>query len=233
MAGAGGFPRTTRYLPIPAPLLGQLLQDISSTVELKCFLRLLGLIQRRRSQRLWLTLEELLGDPILLNGLAQEPDGAQNAIRRGIEQAAQRGTVLLSQPPKEDPSKTLVLVNDEAGRRALAKLWPGARVPEPPETPSREPDVDRPNIFTLYEENIGPLTPLLAEELEEAERTYPWPWIQESFLEAVTRNHRSWRYIARILERWGTEGRNDGEPGRRTKKADPKEYLRRYGNLSA
>ncbi len=87
---------------------------------------------------------------------------------------------------------------------------------------------EQPDIFTLYEENIGPLTPLLAEELQEAERSYPWPWIQEAFKEAVSLNRRNGRYSARILERWDTEGKDHGEPGRHPKKSDPKEYLRRY-----
>ena len=30
-----------------------------------------------------------------------------------------------------------------------------------------------PNIFTMYEENIGLLTPMIAEELRDAEKTYP------------------------------------------------------------
>ena len=66
----------------------------------------------------------------------------------------------------------------------------------------------RPNIFVLYEQNIGPLTPLLAEELMEAEDTYPAAWIEDAFREAVELNKRSWRYIQRILERWAAEGKD-------------------------
>jgi DnaD/phage-associated family protein len=69
--------------------------------------------------------------------------------------------------------------------------------------------VQRPNIFVLYEQNIGPLTPLLAEELVEAEDTYPALWIEDAFREAVELNKRSWRYIQRILERWAAEGKTD------------------------
>ena len=55
------------------------------------------------------------------------------------------------------------------------------------------------NVFALYEQNIGIITPMIAEELKEAERLYPSQWIDEAFREAVTMNKRSWRYIARIL----------------------------------
>ena len=38
----------------------------------------------------------------------------------------------------------------------------------------------RPSIFSLYEQNIGLLTPLLAEQLVEAERRYPAGWIEDA-----------------------------------------------------
>jgi len=88
------------------------------------------------------------------------------------------------------------------------------------------------NIFTLYEQNIGMITPMIAEELKEAEKTYPPQWIEEAFKEAVTLNKRSWRYIARILERWASEGKDSGEYKRDIKKDGPDKYIKgRYGHL--
>jgi DnaD/phage-associated family protein len=71
-----------------------------------------------------------------------------------------------------------------------------------------------PNIFTLYEENIGTITPLMADHLQEAEERYPADWIREAFREAVELNKRNWRYIAAILRRWEAEGRDHEEPER-------------------
>jgi len=78
----------------------------------------------------------------------------------------------------------------------------------------REPHIEkeRLSIFDLYEQNIGLLQPLLAEELLEAERTYPESWIRDAFRIAVQSNARRWRYIASILERWARDGKDDGEP---------------------
>ncbi len=64
----------------------------------------------------------------------------------------------------------------------------------------------RPNVFKLYEENIGPLTPLMADALKEAEKEYPAEWFEEAFTVAVTRNKRNWKYIEAILKRWKREG---------------------------
>jgi len=95
---------------------------------------------------------------------------------------------------------------------------------------SRQPSAT--NIFTLYEQNIGIITPMIAEELKEADELYPPQWIEEAFKEAVTLNKRSWKYIARILERWASEGKDSGEYRRDIKKDGPDKYVKgRYGHL--
>lgn len=67
--------------------------------------------------------------------------------------------------------------------------------------------VERPNIFVLYEQNIGLLSPLIADELKDAADQYPMEWIEAAFREAVHYNKRKWSYIRAILRRWETEGR--------------------------
>ena len=95
---------------------------------------------------------------------------------------------------------------------------------------SRQPSAV--NIFALYEQNIGMITPMIAEELKEAEKLYPPQWIEEAFREAVTLNKRSWKYIARILERWASEGKDSGEYRGNAKKAGPDKYIKgKYGHL--
>jgi DnaD/phage-associated family protein len=88
------------------------------------------------------------------------------------------------------------------------------------------------SIFSLYEQNIGMITPMIAEELQEAETIYPSRWIEEAFKEAVVLNKRSWKYIARILERWASEGKNSGEHKGNTEKGGPDKYIKgKYGHL--
>jgi DNA replication protein len=67
--------------------------------------------------------------------------------------------------------------------------------------------IERPNIFILYEQNIGLLSPLIADELRDAADSYPAEWIETAFREAVLHNKRKWSYIRAILRRWETEGR--------------------------
>jgi len=63
------------------------------------------------------------------------------------------------------------------------------------------------NIFRVYEQNIGALTPMLVPTLTEAEKTYPMAWIRDAFGEAVAHNARNWRYVEAILKRWQAQGR--------------------------
>ena len=86
---------------------------------------------------------------------------------------------------------------------------------------------ERPNVYTLYEQNIGLLTPILAERLQDAESRYPMQWIEDAFSEAVTNNKRSWRYIERILERWEAEGKDSGKDRRYAGRGlDPDKYTK-------
>ena len=71
------------------------------------------------------------------------------------------------------------------------------------------------------------ISPMIADELKEAEEAYPQAWIEDAIREAVGNNKRSWRYVARILERWEREGRSNGGPGRHSEKVGYPEHRRR------
>jgi DNA replication protein len=82
---------------------------------------------------------------------------------------------------------------------------------------------ERPNIFRLYEENMGPLTPLISEALQEAEKTYASEWIEDAMRIAVKKNVRNWRYVEAILKSWQEKGRDD--TNRRDSEKDRRRYI--------
>jgi len=61
-------------------------------------------------------------------------------------------------------------------------------------------------VCTLYEKNIGILSPILGQELDDLASTYELDWIEAAIKEACAMQKRHLKYIAAILERWGTEG---------------------------
>lgn len=87
----------------------------------------------------------------------------------------------------------------------------------------------RPDIYTLYEQNIGALTPILSERLREAETLYPAAWIEEAFAQAANYNRRSWAYINKILETWLTDGRESTEQRSRAKPGQSNTAANRAG----
>ena len=214
-----GFPRRVRQVPVPAPLLGHLLEEIDDLAELKLTLRVIWLLHQKRGYPRFVTLDELLADGSLVRAVARGAPDPRAAVEEALARALRRGTLWAAKADDGASQRRLITLNTEADRKALARVTRG-RTPAEGEGPSplEASPSERPNIFALYEDNIGMLSPIIAEELREAEQLYPPEWIEDAFREAVRQNKRSWRYIARILERWEREGRRDGEPGRHTEK---------------
>jgi DnaD/phage-associated family protein len=232
-------------------MFGALLEEIGEIAELKVVLRGIWLLRRQRSWPRMVAREEFLSDQTLLRGLRSDPDGAAAAISRGLASAVERGIFLAHRPGPGSDARVRYLLNADADRRALARLESEASpaspeiAAEPGWEPVVEPPEERPNIFALYEDNVGMVSPILAEELKEAEAVYPGNWVSDAFKIAVDNNRRNWRYISGILRRWAAEGRpgdtpaaraareagggrKDGEPGRHTAKSDRQKFLEDY-----
>ena len=210
--GGAGFETGVRSLPVPAPLLGSLLAEIDDMAELKCTLRFLWYAAQVKGSPKAVPAATLEADGVLATAL-----GSRDEVRRGLRLACSRGTLL--------EAAGRYLLNTPENRRSAARL-----APEPTATPPEPVVVERANVFALYEANVGMLTPIVAEQLREAEDTYPAGWIEEAIREAAERNARSWRYIATILERWANEGRGrkgHGEPRRHPEAATAADLLRR------
>jgi DnaD/phage-associated family protein len=228
MKGFVGFPAgKVRFTSVPDLFFAELLPLIDNMPELKVTLHVIWLLYRKKGYPRYISLEELLHDGALLRGLKMPGQSPQELVRGGLERAVSRGTLLhLSARSEEREGQDWYFLNTEQGRRAVEKIRRGelrleaCAVLEEPEV-----EVERPNIFVLYEQNIGTLQPMIAEELQEAEESYPAEWIEEAFKIAVEQNVRKWRYIRAILERWATEGKDDGK-ARRDPEEDGDTYIK-------
>jgi DnaD/phage-associated family protein len=222
-----GFPQKMRFTPLPNVFFSDLLPSMDDITELKVTLHIFWSIYQKRGYPRFVTYGELLSDKKLMAGI-----GNADRLREGLEQATSRGILIHLTLDREGRSEELYSLNTEGDRAALAKVERGEV--DLGALPRREPyreAKEQPNIFTLYEENIGMLTPMIAEELKEAERVYPVSWIEDAFKEAVSLNIRKWRYISSILERWTNEGRENGKRGRHSKEDRDRYIKERYGHL--
>jgi len=211
-----GFPAGARATAVPSIFFSHLLPRIEEGDELRVTLYVIYALSRRKGYPRFVTRSELAAEASLMAALGD--DGAGEPIERhdrGLSACVDRGSLLTLEVDAGSRRESLYLLNSPASRRAVALVRAGQLdVGRPLPAPSEPPASERANAYQLYEENIGPLTPLVAQELKEAEELYPFEWIEEAFREAAALNKRSWRYAARILERWAAEGRKREEAGR-------------------
>lgn len=215
-----GFPPRVRFTPVPDALLNTLALTMDEA-EIKVSLYLIWMLHQKKGYPNFLTLNELLTETTLVDSLARQETPGDEVLRRVLATAVARGTFLKLSVDRDGNRHELYFLNTETGRKAVAQVSMGQLDLGRPLSRSRPmvPAAKARDIFTLYQENIGLLTPLVAEELREAEKTYPSAWIEDAFREAAALNKRSWRYISRILERWSIEGKRNGKPGRNPQKA--------------
>jgi DnaD/phage-associated family protein len=196
----------TGLVSLPESFFTQVMPGIQDLAELKVVLYVAYLILRKPDHPHFVTYKELKAESCRLSAKLSE-----ETLRQALDSAVKHGAL------SHSTSNISGILED-----VYSLTVPTGRGGQPPAI----------NIFALYEQNIGIITPMIAEELKEAERLYPSQWIEEAFKEAVTLNKRSWKYIARILERWANEGKDSGEHKRDIKKDGPDKYVKgKYGHL--
>ena len=191
-----GFTDSETFTQLPDALFHQLLKEIDDTAELKVTYYFLWRVEHMEGP--FRMLCETDFDKKALGLSAEE-------IRLGLEKAVQRGSILKSQHEAD----VFYFLNSPRGRAAADAFAKGqwresGRIMSAP--------LERPNVFKLYEENIGPLTPLIADALKDAEELYYADWIADAIELAVKNNKRNWKYCEAILKRWkeeGTHGKKD------------------------
>lgn len=239
--GFVGFPDAKmKAVKIPDFFFTDLLPMIDDLAELKLTLHCFWLLNEQEGQLKYLRGVDLRSDETLLRSLNLDNDlrTPQQALADALERATARGTLLkLELETRVGENETAVedwyFINTVKGRQTLALVRQG-RLEElrhvlPDEARLK---VERPNIFIMYEQNIGLLTPLIADQLRDLEKSYPPDWIDEAFTIAVANNKRSLRYIQAILKRWETEGKDErthetsgrDTPEDRRRKYIPDEY---------
>lgn len=221
-----GFTDSETFTQLPDKFFHQLLKEIKDMDELKVTLYLLWHAEHmegpfRALNRMDFDVREL--------GLSAEE------VTRGLEKAINRGGMLRASPRGEGrevqkEAKVYFLLNSPRGRAAVEAIESGKWSPGESSTPPME----RPNMFRLYEENIGPLTPLIADAMKDAEELYSDEWVADAIELAAKNNKRNWKYCEAVLKRWKDEGRHgkkdQQDPGKGSERytnSEFEEYLKR------
>jgi DNA replication protein len=228
MSDFKGFPEGKVHLtPVPSQFFTELLPQMDQLGEVKLILYIFWRLDHMEGAFRYLRRLDLLSDAKFLEGMGATSEAAQAAIDSALEQTLKRGVLLQASLDFENGPQEIYFLNSPKGRAALRAIQSGSwRLTG--ETQQLTPAVaEPPNIFRLYEENIGPLTPMIADELAEAEQSYQPAWIEEAIRLAVENNKRNLRYIFAILERWRREGKH-GQKEKPQDRPDSPEAGRKY-----
>ena len=225
-----GFQEKAEVTPVPSLYITGVVPRVRDIVELKVILHIFWLVSRRRGYPPLVTFNELSHA-----GVTGDDQTGNETISMALANAVEHGVLLSISFERNNRVETAYCINTPANREAVDKIRRGEII-LPDLVPVRDPGektVPVQDIYSLYEQNIGIITPMVADRLKEAEESYSPEWIQEAFKEAVLNNKRNWKYIERILERWANEGKDDGKSGRYSKKErDPHRFIRgKYGHM--
>jgi DNA replication protein len=214
-----GFNDSESFTQLPDTFFQKLLPEIDNPAELKVTLFFLWQVQHMEGPYRALRQADF-GEKSL--GLSADE------VIAGLERAVLRGSIL----QVEHGADVVYFLNSPRGR-AAAEAFAEGEWRESGKIISA-PVVERPNVFKLYEENIGPLTPMIADMLKDAEETYSQEWVAEALEIAVKKNIRNWKYIEAILKRWKEKGKderkdrqNAGKGSERYTQSEFEEYLDR------
>ncbi len=229
-----GFPARMQFTSVPNLFFSQLMPEINDIFELKLTLHIVRLIYEKKGYPRFVSYRELHTDSGMRESLREDGKEFSGILGQALGQAEERGTIIGLDFERDGESERLFFLNTENDRSAIEKIRDGnleikgLRVSKKPASGVAE---KLPDIFKLYEENVGMLSPMVADWLKDAEKAYPESWIRDAIKEAVSLNKRNWRYIDKILENWSAEGRGDGTH-RRDNQTNPAKYRnQKYDHL--
>lgn len=215
-----GFPTgKVSFSSLPTLFFRELLPSIDNLPEMKITLYAFWLMTRTEEDFLYFCEEDIAADSRFMIGMGDSEEERKDAVREGLLRAVKRGTLLHVEESGREQARLLYFFNSPRGRAAVKAIRDGSWKPGAQSSPKTGLSFERPNIFELYEDNIGPLTPLIADALKDAETTFSTAWIEEAFQIAVENNVRRWKYIEAILRRWQEEGRHERKDRRRSERS--------------
>ena len=216
-----GFPeQSTAMVRLPAVFFTRLLPQINELGQLRLLLYMFWHMEGQQKVVRSFRWGDLTSDPALMEML-----GGEDHLRSALNNLVNLGAVLTAEMDWMD--EVYYFFNSPQGRAAVQAIATGHwQEMQKDHHPIHLVD-QAPNIFELYEENIGVITPMMAEILKEDEATYPAAWIEHAIQIAVSRNVRSWNYVQAILKRWQKEGFID-EQNRQDDSQDPESYRKSW-----
>lgn len=123
-----------------------------------------------------------------------------NQSHQTVKSTSPDGEIDITQTGKSSTTETTAESTSEIPTEVTKQLQP--------QTPNDSGGENRPNIFRVYEENIGALTPIIADKLKDMIAEYGEILTTDAIKESVTAEKRSLKYVEGILRNWKRDGRS-------------------------
>jgi len=222
-----GFPDAKMLaVTVPDLFFVDLLPQIDDLAELKVTVYFFWLLNEREGDLRFIRGEDMRDDETLLNSLNLESElrSPLAALEDALQRAVARNTLLRLEvetgPPQqgqdredsgEKPrSEDWYFLNTAKGRQSVAAIRQGRLADLQAVVPAEARlQVQRPNVFVLYEQNFGLMTAMIADQLRDLEKSYPPNWIVDAMEIALVNNKRHLNYIRAVLRRWEAEGKDN------------------------
>lgn len=214
-----------RGITVPKHFFTDLLSKIQDIDVLKICLFTIFFLDQIEGDFRYLREDELLNDDHLIQYTGFDRNEASGRIKEALKKAVSAGFLLSITTQKDKAHETIYILNTAKGRALSEAIESGDVKPRTKRATDRLVNAEQLNIFHIYEQNIGPISPMISEALLEAEASYPAEWIEEAVRIAVENNVRRWVYIQTILDNWREEGR-DERKSRRYSEEDRRRYIR-------
>ena len=227
LPGFIGFPDAKMLaVTVPDLFFVDLLPQIDDLAELKVTVYFFWLLNEREGELRCIRGAEMRGDETLLNSLNLESElrSPLEALEDALQRAVARNTLLRldveTGPPPSGPegeasgqehqAEDWYFLNTAKGRQSVAAIRQGRLAELQSVVPAEARlQVERPNVFVLYEQNFGLMTAMIADQLRDLEKSYPPNWIVEAMEIALLNNKRHLNYIRAVLRRWEAEGKDN------------------------
>ncbi|UCE93079.1 MAG: DnaD domain protein [Flavobacteriaceae bacterium] len=213
---------------IPISFFTKALKEVNDLAQLKILLYVFWRHSRSEFPQAYVTFKGFTEDTTFMDGLGKTKASQIESLKHGLKLSVEQNLLLTAMVTIDNKNLDIYLLNTSEGKNIIRAIQIGKWEKTNNESYPIRLDLEFPNVFTLYEENIGPITPLIADALKEIENLYPLIWIEEAFEEAIKNNVRKLRYIEAILQNWQKEGRNDRTDRRRSKKSEKEDDPERY-----
>jgi DnaD/phage-associated family protein len=224
MGNFAGFPDgKQRLVPVPEIFFQSLLPRIDSPAELKLILYVFYRLDQMEGSFRYLRRDEIVADGGFMAGLDAQPQLAEKKLEEALRNAVDHAVLITATLEVGGGNEDLYFLNSTRGRAAVQAIQRGEWTFSGDARRLIEVLPQTVNLFKLYEENIGPITPMIAEALKDMEASYPDEWIREAFRYAAENNKRNYRYIEAILRGWHERGRHETKDRRDTEK-DRRKY---------